>query len=168
MKIWLIGMMGSGTTSAGELAASNLGVPFADTDRMVEDRVGVSIASFWNEHGEAAFRQVESDVVAHLETADGIVATGGGAVVDTASRDIVGRSGTVVWLDARPEALAARVGETPDRPLLSESPASARITLQLTLDERAAIYEELADHRIPTDDLSTEEVASRIESLWTP
>lgn len=168
MKIWLIGMMGSGKTSAGQLAASNLGVPFADTDRMVEDRVGGSIASFWNERGEAAFRQVECDVVAELETAKGIVATGGGAVLDHASREIVARSGRVVWLDARPEALAARVGKRPDRPLLSGSAASTRLTLQLTLDERSAIYDEVADHRIPTDDLSTGEVAARIELLWTP
>ena len=167
MKIWLIGMMGSGKTSAGELAASNLGVPFADTDRIVEDRVGASIASFWNEHGEAAFRRVESDVVAGLETADGIVATGGGVVMDPANREIVARSGRVVWLDARPEALAARIGSGQDRPLLSDSRAPIRTSLRLTLEERSSVYEELAEHRIPTDELSTEDVAARIELLWT-
>ena len=168
MKIWLVGMMGSGKTSAGEMAAAKLGVPFADTDRLVEERVGASIAGFWKEHGEAAFRQVESDVVAELETVEGIVATGGGAVLDTTNRAIVARSGRVVWLDARPEALAARVGTGGERPLVGGRHASTRATLQLTLDERSSIYEDLAEHRIGTDDLSTEEVAAEIELLWTP
>lgn len=69
MKIWLIGMMGSGKTSVGELVAANLGVPFADTDRLVEERLGSSIANYWTEHGEAAFRDVEREVVAGLQDA---------------------------------------------------------------------------------------------------
>ncbi len=166
MKIWLIGMMGSGKTSAGQLAASNLGVPFADTDAMVEERVGTSIAEYWAKHGEPAFRKVESDVVASLEGARGIVATGGGAAVDESSRALIARSGKVVWLDARPETLAARVGNGGTRPLLSQTGEPTRTLLELTLDQRLVIYDELADHRIPTDGLSQMEVAARIEELW--
>ncbi len=168
MKIWLVGMMGSGKTSVGEKAASSLGIPFADTDHLVEQRVGATIASYWTEHGERAFRRVEREVVAELEGASGIVATGGGAVMDEANRAVIARSGEVVWLDARPEALAARIGDSHGRPLLEEGDRPPHELLELTLDERSIAYEELADHRIPTDELSPEEVAARIEDLWKP
>lgn len=168
MKIWLIGMMGSGKTSVGELVAANLGVPFADTDRLVEERLGSSIANYWTEHGEAAFRDVEREVVAGLQDAEGIIATGGGAVVDQNSRTVITRTGTVVWLDARPEELAARVGEGADRPLVTTAKTPARALLESTLDMRSEIYREMADHTIHTDDLSPEEVAERVEALWKP
>lgn len=166
MKIWLIGMMGSGKTSVGEMAASKLGIPFADTDRLVEERTGSTVAHFWTEHGEPAFREVEKEVVASLEDADGIIATGGGAIVDETSRAIIARSGMVVWLDARPEALAARLGSGVDRPIVTSAKTPVKTILASTLDVRSEIYKEVADLRIATDDLSPEEVAERIEALW--
>lgn len=166
MKIWLVGMMGSGKTSVGEKAASNLDVPFADTDHLIEQRVGSTIATYWTERGERAFRRVEREVVAELEDAGGIVATGGGAVMDEANRAVIARSGVVIWLDARPESLVERIGDFGGRPLLEKGGAPAREVLASTLDERSVVYRELADHRIATDELSAEEVARRIEALW--
>ncbi len=166
MKIWLIGMMGSGKTSVGQMVAARLGVPFADTDRLVEESVGSTIAEYWAEHGEPAFRKVEREVVASLQDAKGIIATGGGAVVDETNRALIAESGTVVWLDARPEALAARVGEGADRPMVATAKTSVKAVLESTRDSRSEIYREMADHRIPTDDLSPLEVAERVEALW--
>lgn len=166
MKIWLIGMMGSGKTSVGQMVAARLGLPFADTDRLVEEKVGSTIAEYWAEYGEQAFRKVEREVVAALRDADGIIATGGGAVVDETNRALIADSGTVVWLDARPEALAARVGSGADRPMVATAKTPVRAVLESTLDSRSEIYTEIADHRIPTDDLSPEEVAERVEALW--
>lgn len=166
MKFWLIGMMGSGKTAAGRVAASNLRVPFSDTDQLVEQRSGMSISVYWAEFGEEGFREVERDVVASLETQHGIVATGGGVVLDRANRDILSRSGTVIWLDARPVALAERVQAGGERPLLASTGLRAEVVLETTLARRSALYEALADHRIGTDELTTAEVAREIELLW--
>lgn len=166
MKVWLVGMMGSGKTTSGSLAASHLGVPFVDMDRMIEERVGVTIPSFWAGRGEAAFRQLERSIVAELEHSDGIVATGGGVVLDAANRAVLSRSGLVVWLDAGTRELADRVAGSADRPLLARPGAGTESVLERTREERAHLYLEVADHRIPTDALDVEAVADRIEDLW--
>ena len=85
--LWLVGVMGAGKTTAGRMAASVLGVPFWDTDEMVESDAGASIAEIWAKDGEDAFRDLESSVVARLSGEEGIVATGGGAVLDPANRE---------------------------------------------------------------------------------
>lgn len=165
MRIWLIGMMGSGKTSAGEIAARNLGVPFMDTDRIVEQRTGESVTSLWSASGEEAFRDVERTVVEELAGEEGIVATGGGVVLDAVNRQVLVDSGTVVWLRAEPSTLAARVAMTSDRPLLAGSEDRVGV-LETKLRERLDLYESVADYRIETDDLSPAEVAGEIEALW--
>lgn len=166
MKIWLIGMMGSGKTSAGEIAATNLGVPFMDTDRVVEERTGMSVAGVWANEGEETFREVERSVVEDLVDAEAIVATGGGVVLHEGSRRLMVESGTVVWLDAAPSALASRVAGSSSRPLLADAEEGAEEVLEAKLSERVALYESVAHHRIDTDGLSPIEVAGKIEALW--
>jgi shikimate kinase len=165
MKIWLIGMMGSGKTSAGEIAAGNLGVPFIDTDRVVEQRTGESLSDLWSRGGEEFFRDVERTVVEELASEEGIVATGGGVVLHEGNRRLLADSGTVVWLRAEPAAIVSRVAASSDRPLLAETGDRAGV-IEEKLRERLALYESIADHRIETDDLSPTEVASEIEALW--
>lgn len=165
MKVWLIGMMGSGKTSAGEIAARDLDVPFMDTDRLVEQRTGESVSSLWSTSGEESFRDVERSVVEELADEVGIVATGGGVVLDAANRRILAASGTVVWLRAEPSALVARVATTSDRPLLAESQDRLGV-MEAKLRERQNLYESIADYRIATDGLSPTEVALEIEAIW--
>lgn len=165
MKIWLIGMMGSGKTSAGKIAARNLGVAFMDTDRVVEQRAGESVSAFWSANGEKAFRDVERSVVEELADEEGIVATGGGVVLNAANRRLLVDSGTVVWLRAEPSALAARVSTSSDRPLLAESEDRLGV-IATKLRERQGLYELVADYRIETDHLSPIEVAGEIEAIW--
>lgn len=166
MKIWLIGMMGSGKTSAGKIAASRLGVLFNDTDRLVEAKVGQSVAEYWKDHGEQAFRDIEKSVVQGLADTEGIIATGGGVVLDTDNRALLSSSGSVVWLDATPSALAARVSGSAERPLLAGSEHESERVLMDTMEDRIGLYKSIADHRIPTDDLAAEDVAREIEALW--
>lgn len=166
MKIWLIGMMGSGKTTAGEIAASNLGVRFFDTDRIAEERTGTSIARLWADRGENAFRDVERAIVRSLVDADGIVATGGGVVLDEGNRRLLVESGTVVWLDATPMELRARIDGSAGRPLLTAASGTTEEILESKLRERGAIYESVAEYRIDTDHLTTTDVARRIEALW--
>lgn len=166
MKIWLVGMMGSGKTTAGSMAASALGVPFLDTDQLVTDKVGTTIAELWSDEGEGVFRSAERAVVADIEARSGVVATGGGVVLDAVNRAILARSGTVVWLEASPRVLAARVSTSAERPLLETADQPAVAVLERTLAERSILYEAVADHRVDTDHLDAAAVARRIEGLW--
>lgn len=166
MKIWVIGMMGSGKTSAGEIAATNLGVPFIDTDQVVEERTGMSVAGVWASGGEETFRDIERSIVEELVDAEAIVATGGGVVLHEGSRRLLVESGTVVWLDATPSALASRVAGSSSRPLLAGAEEEPEEVLETKLSERVALYESVAHHRIDTDGLSPVEVARKIEALW--
>lgn len=167
MKIWLVGMMGSGKTAAGSLAASALDVPFLDTDELVADKVGATVAELWSDQGEEVFRSVERAVVSAIEGTSGIVATGGGVVLDELNRVVLARSGTVVWLEASPRVLAARVSGSAGRPLLERDGESAVSVLERTLAGRSDLYAAVADHRIDTEHADVATVARRIEDLWT-
>lgn len=160
--MWLVGMMGSGKTSAGRIAARNLGVGFADTDEEVAQASGATIADIWRSQGEQAFRRLERESIATLAVFEGIVATGGGAVLDEANRAVMA-SGTVVWLRASPEVLAMRAAEV-GRPLLRDSDPLE--TMTALLGTRETLYRGLSDHEIDTERLSSDEIAARIEDLW--
>lgn len=166
MKIWLIGMMGSGKTSTGLLAASRLGVEFLDTDELAEARAGEAIEDLWAARGEAVFRELERSVIADLAEREGIVATGGGVVLDEQNRETMRRSGVVVWLEASPGVLSDRVGVSSGRPLLDSGGGGAEKVLTRTLSERVSLYAETAHHRIVTDDLDVAAVSDRIEDIW--
>lgn len=165
MTMWLVGMMGSGKTAAGRLAASQLGVEFADTDELIAATVGTPVVEVWQAQGESRFRVLESGVVAGLTGFVGVVAAGGGAVLDEANRRQMSQ-GTVVWLRASPQRLADRVGGSPDRPLLKRGPSPAAVLSSL-LEERKSIYAGMADHQIDTEHLAVDEVARRIGELWS-
>lgn len=164
MTMWLVGMMGSGKTRAGRIAASHIGVGFADTDEQVERSAGLPVALIWRTHGEQEFRRLEREALAGLAGFEGIVATGGGVILDEDNRRVMA-SGTVVWLQASPGALTDRVVGGEGRPLLEKGGPGD--TLQNLLDAREALYREIADHEIDTDGLAVQEVAERIETLWS-
>lgn len=163
--LWLVGMMGSGKSSAGRLFAERLDSRFVDTDDVLTGRMGCSIAEFWGSRGEEAFRDMEAAVVAELESAnDRVIATGGGVVLRKASVDAMRRSGLVIWLQASAETLARRVSANHRRPLLQGQDESA--TLAELLDARRSSYAAAAHGSVATDDLALETVVERIEELW--
>lgn len=164
MTLWLVGMMGSGKTSAGRAAASSLGVEFWDTDALVEESVGMSIEALWAEEGEAGFRLLEEEALSEVAGAEGIVATGGGAVLSRRNRDTMRDSGIVVWLDAGVETLAARIGHAHGRPLLGVAEPGPE--LGSIWAQRRDLYQAVAHHRIDTDPLTVAQVAERIGGLW--
>jgi len=136
----LIGPMGAGKTSIGRRVARALERTFTDTDKVVVRDHG-AIAELFTTHGEAHFREVERAAVAEALARGGVVALGGGAVLDAATRaDLVGHD--VVLLTVQPHVVASRIGGS-TRPLLNaEDPVErwARI-----YDERRPVYEEVAD-----------------------
>jgi shikimate kinase len=168
MTLWLVGMMGSGKTSAGLLAAERLGVPFIDVDEEIASGQGSSIPEMWAELGERGFREMETAAIERVAGSHAIVSTGGGAVLDASNRHRMKTSGTVVWLRARPAVLAARLlASASRRPLLDDHPDRGGRVAEL-LVERAPAYDDAADYEIDTSELSVEEVAMRIEGLWRP
>ncbi len=166
MTLWLVGMMGSGKTTSGELAASRLGVPFRDTDEVVAERMGCSVAQLWGKFGEATFRDMEKVALSKLAGSEGIVATGGGVVLDEDNRRILSESQRVVWLEASPTVLEMRLDSTVDRPGLVSSEIRTVDFLSELLDERLPLYTEVASHRISTDSIDADAVAKEIEDIW--
>ncbi|GLU45994.1 shikimate kinase [Nocardiopsis ansamitocini] len=155
----LIGSPGAGKTTVGQALAERLGVAFTDTDIEIEARAGKPIGDIFIEDGEPAFRALErAAVVEALRTGTGIVALGGGAVLDAATRtDLVGHH--VVYLQVEFTDAAKRVGLNQARPLLTGNP---RARLKSLLEERLPVYEGLAVHTVPTSGYHPDEVVDHI------
>lgn len=140
--IVLVGLMGVGKSTVGRRLAKEVQRPFADLDEQIELGEGTTIPAIFRAHGEAWFRQVETDVLADLlgRQAPLVVAAGGGAVTGAANRALLARA-YVVWLRASAEFLAGRTDPT-HRPLLADDPQTTLARLQA---ERTPLYEQVAD-----------------------
>ena len=163
--IALIGARGSGKTAVGKALASLLGGDHVDTDDLVVERAGQSIAAIFADHGEAAFRVLEVAAIARaVSLAPSVISVGGGAVVDQTNTARLRAIATVVWLTARPEELNRRIqadaSNVDARPPLTERCAIDE-TREL-LAQRTPSYEYAADMRIDTMDKTPEAVAAQI------
>ncbi len=158
----LMGLPGTGKTTVGPRLAQRLSVPFADSDRLVESREGMSVSEIFHVAGEAAFRTAEAEVVAAaLGSFDGVLALGGGAILaESTRRALVASAVPVVLLRARLETLALRVGPASDRPLLAADP---RARLAELAAERDPLYRDVATMIIDTDTMAKDEIAASIE-----
>jgi len=148
----LIGFMGSGKSSVGRLAAKVLDFEFLDTDQAIVERAGKSIADIFAEDGEAAFRSIETEVIASLSGLQRhVISTGGGAVIAAKNREVLRTLGFVVCLMASDEVLFERVSRNSKRPLLqTENP---RATLSALLLDRNVLYAETAHWTLDTSDM---------------
>lgn len=160
-RILLVGMMGSGKSTVGRLLADHLGWAYCDSDADVEAATGRTVPEIFEKDGEPAFRRVEAEVLARAceRQASVVVSAAGGSVLDPDNRRLLRRSGTVVWLRARPETNAHRVGDGAGRPLLGDDPSKA---MQRLYAERAPLYGEVADLVIDVDDLAPDQAVARI------
>lgn len=135
----LVGMMGAGKTSVGRRLAQRLGLPFVDADHEIEAAAGMTIPEIFAEHGEAYFRDGERRVVARLlNEGPRVVATGGGAFMQEATRDVIARNGVSVWIKADFEVLMRRVRKRSNRPLLQTPDPEG--TLKKLIDQRYPVY----------------------------
>lgn len=157
-NIVLVGLMGSGKSTVGRLAAQSLGFEFLDTDHLIALRTGRSIPAIFASEGEEGFRQHETEALRSLTGRQHLViATGGGIVTQPANIPLLRQLGLVVWLDAGHRALYRRIRHSQDRPLLrNENPAE---TLRCLAEARQPLYEAASDLKISTDDLEPGEVA---------
>lgn len=117
-SVVLVGMMGAGKSSIGRRLAARLGIPFVDADAEIESAAGMTIAEIFAKHGEPYFRAGEARVIARLlENGPQVLATGGGAVMDQHTRDLIHIKGISVWLKANLDLLLKRTKRRNDRPL---------------------------------------------------
>ncbi len=155
----LVGPPGAGKTTVAGLLAERLGLAVRDTDVDIEAGAGAGVAEIFVDHGEQRFRELERDAVARAVTEhDGIVALGGGAVLDPGTRDLL-RGHPVVFLDVGVSEAAARVGLSTPRPLLL---GNVRSRLKALLDERRPLYEDVAAVTVPTDGLTPAQVTDAV------
>lgn len=155
----LIGAPGAGKSTTGRRVAERMGLEFADSDHLVEETVGMSVADYFVEHGEEPFRILEHEVIEKaLTTFNGILALGGGAVMNSQTAELL-EGHTIVWLKVSLADAAARVGLNASRPLLL---GNVRGTLVKLLEQRTPVYERLATITIDTTGLNPKSVASAV------
>lgn len=141
----LVGLTGSGKTTIGRLAAERLGRPFVDTDAEIEVRAGRTVRAIFAEDGEAAFRDLEADVLAEClgRHEPSVIAAAGGAVLRPENRACLrAADARVVWLCAGPAAVLERVRSGSHRPLLDDDPEAV---LARMWEMREPLYREVAD-----------------------
>lgn len=158
----LVGPPGAGKTTTGQALAELLGTTFTDTDAVIESVAGKPIPEIFVDDGEPAFRALEHDAVARsLASFDGVLALGGGSILDERTRSaLVGH--TVVFLSVELTDAVKRVGLGAGRPLLSVNP---RATLKYLMEQRRPLYAAAATHTIPTDGRTATDVATEVAAL---
>ena len=160
-RVVLVGTMGAGKTTVGRILAETWGIGFRDSDQDVEAAEGRTVSDIIVDSGEPEFRALEKAAVANaLAEHDGVLALGGGAVLDEGTRErLAGHR--VVFLRVGLSDAAQRVGLGVSRPLLL---GNVRGRIKQFIDERTPVYESVATHVVDTDGLSVDEVVERVRA----
>lgn len=163
-NIFIIGPTGVGKTTIAEQLAEHRQQAAHDSDALVSERAGMTVADIFAQRGENAFRQAEEEAVDELTKKQGVVvAIGAGAVLSRKTRLCLKERGKTIYLRARPETLQKRLDQAQVRavrPLLRHKPLLA--TLKKMHEERSALYDEAADVRLDVDSLSPEQALTKI------
>ncbi|MCR4705829.1 MAG: shikimate kinase [Lachnospiraceae bacterium] len=164
-NIILIGFMGCGKSTVGVKLSYHLRLPFLDTDKLCEQKMGKTIRETFEQDGESFFRETETEVLRSLSDGKNanIIATGGGLPLRDINRNILKDVGTVFYLRATPETIFDRIGQDTKRPLLLCEDPKKRI--ESLLKERDPIYMEAADHVIDVDGKDFRRIIREIASL---
>ncbi len=174
MIVSLIGYRGCGKSSLAPLIADRLHWRFVDSDRLIEEQAGCTIADIFKNHGEAEFRKREAGILAQLYSEDQLViATGGGAILNSQTCERMQLSGPVFWLSAPTEELIRRLTQDPStsetRPALTDLEFEEEI--RTVLQKRIPVYQAVCDIEVSTmnrklSDL-VDEILPQIQG-WTP
>ncbi|HEY1010730.1 MAG: shikimate kinase [Daejeonella sp.] len=161
MKVFLIGFMGSGKTTIGKKLANYLKYDFIDLDKFIEARAGMTIVEYFAAHGEAAFREMESEVLQKTDYPENvIIATGGGTPCYSNNMEWMNEHGKVAYLSLPPKALASRLeNSTADRPLIRNLKGDDLVDfITEKLKEREVFYNQ-SKCVISASDLTAERLA---------
>ena len=159
-RFFVVGFMGAGKTTLARLVSERLSLPCFDLDALIEERTDSSIPELLSRQGEAAFRELESNVLRTFidAGATGIIATGGGTFAIQSNRDLMMASGITIWLDVPADRLLERVVGK-ERPLWG-----SETEVKALLKKRCTSYR-LAAHRLELRNDSTEQAANRLYQL---
>lgn len=165
MTITLIGYRGSGKSSVAPLLAEALGWDWCDADQEIESQAGCSIRQIFESEGEAGFRSRETEVLNQLLARPrSVIAAGGGAILADINRQRMQTAGPVVWLQANPETLAARIAgdqtSASRRPSLTSKSAVEEVTD--VLHARTPLYQAAATMTVDADQRSPQEIVDEI------
>jgi shikimate kinase len=160
-NIFLIGPMGSGKTAVGRHLARLFRFSFHDSDADIEAKTGVDISFIFEKEGEAGFRARERESIDRLTRLESIVlATGGGAIIESENRRVLAERGAVVYLATSIDQQIERTRHARHRPLLNDTDPEEKLK-ELML-RRAALYAEIADLTVSTDGRRVQLVAEEI------
>jgi shikimate kinase len=164
-NVILIGFMGCGKSTVGVRLSYHLRLPFLDTDKLCEQKMGKTIREAFEQDGESFFRETETEVLRDLadRKETHIVATGGGLPLRDVNRKILKEVGSVFYLRAKPETIFDRVGHDAKRPLLLCEDPMQRI--RSLMEERDPLYMKAADHMIDVDGKDFRSIVREIASL---
>ncbi|MEE2969215.1 MAG: shikimate kinase [Pseudomonadota bacterium] len=166
----LVGLMGAGKTCIGRELANRLGLPFVDADTEIETAAGCSIEDIFNMYGEVEFRAGERRVIARLMNDPvHILATGGGAFLDTKTRELVREKGISIWLRASLDLLVDRVSRRTNRPLLKDG--NQREILERLMEERYPTYEQadiVVDSGREPPEITADRVVGELQNYAAP
>ena len=170
LNIFLIGYRGCGKSSVAPLVAESLGWEVVDSDQVIQDQAGITIADIFAQQGEPAFRSLEQSAIAQIaQTNDQVISLGGGAPMFEPNRKIISNTGKAVYLSAPAEVLWARISgdeaTTTTRPPLTDHD-DGLVEVRSLLADRACFYEDCADCMIDSGDLTVQEVADQILEWW--
>ena len=165
MNVVLVGFMASGKTAVGRRVARRLGYAFLDTDHLIEDELGCSIAELFETQGEAVFRKVESAVAERLDELDNhVISTGGGLLTQPGNIERLRRAGLVVFLQADQEEIIERLQRDTRRPLVQGGDLREKVTR--LYGERLPLYAQ-SDVTIQTKGMSVNKVAAEVIRAMT-
>ena len=170
MNIFLIGYRGTGKSTVAERLSAKVQMPWIDADESIEVLAGTSIKEIFSKQGESAFRDLETEVLENLAKRDGwILALGGGVIVRSKNRHTLSQTGPVFWLTAQVDTIQSRLSADPitDQRRPNLTVAGGVDEIKEMLKQREPLYRQCADHIVPTDGLTADEIADRIIKQWT-
>lgn len=161
-NIILIGYMGSGKTTLGKKLSFRERIAFLDTDKMIEQKKGKAVSEIFDDEGENAFRQMETECLKEImDYADRyIISVGGGLPLKEENRKLLKELGTVLYLRARPDTIYGRLKNDTSRPLLRGDDPEGKI--KAMLETRGPVYEEAADVILDVDEKGYESIIGEI------
>ncbi|RJP22947.1 MAG: shikimate kinase [Candidatus Omnitrophota bacterium] len=166
MNLILIGYRGTGKTTISDLLHEQLSMPVYHMDEMLEQRFGERITNFVQKHGWDSFREEERLLVEELTQLDEVIIdTGGGVIIRDDNICDLRRTGFVVWLQARPETIAKRIGTDKNRPSLTGVKSHIDEIVDV-LEERTPRYQKASDLSVQTDTSTHDETVAQIVKMW--
>ena len=161
MKIFLIGMMGSGKSSVGERLSKYMDMPFFDTDSMLVDSEGISINEIFKKKGEQYFRQIEKESLKKIR-GDGVISCGGGSILAKENRNYLKNKGYTIYLQSSLSTLKKRLSNdiNMDRPLIDYK--NIKKSLKAIYEERKLLFFESANDTVITDNKSLDDICKTI------